>query len=403
MRPWKTPPGPRSPRPWSGAPRKVRGGDTLAGSRVPQRATHAARFARGARAAGLVLLALLLPGVLVRFMARPPEPPGTAPSPDDSLLDVPPPPGASSPPPLPGLLAVSDAVETPVGWVLLDAPARGIRLLPFPGIPEWRTGGPGDGPGELRRPAALAVVGGQVLVGDLTGRRVDRFDLRGRFRGRLRLPPGACPGALLEAMDALDPERLVLLSRCPATPGRPAHGLVEIVDPGRGTRREIRTVPAARSGSLFDPLLRPLMAARGRSVLTGNGRDRCLVRLTLPGGSTEEVCIPETVAPPPLPRELRDSLLRWRRRLPPALRGWEVPEHLPLYDRIFLTDRGPAVRVLEGLRRRVLLPLDGATDAPLPLPATTWTFPGDRSVLRAWESPTGVHAEILPPPPGGLP
>jgi hypothetical protein len=77
----------------------------------------------------------------------------------------------------------------------------------------------------------------------------------------------------------------------------------------------------------------------------------------------------------------------------------EVPDHLPWYDRIFVTSRGLVVRRLRGMEERdlVLLPVEGGSFVTNVLFPEN-TFVGNRSILTVEDLLQGTRVRIFQNP-----
>ena len=72
------------------------------------------------------------------------------------------------------------------GLIVVLAVAGGLAFIPWPREPGYifvsAWGGPGDGPGQFNDPTGIAVAGSEVFVADARNRRIQVFDLEGRFK-----------------------------------------------------------------------------------------------------------------------------------------------------------------------------------------------------------------------------
>ncbi|MBW3534440.1 MAG: hypothetical protein KY453_04375, partial [Gemmatimonadetes bacterium] len=245
------------------------------------------------------LLLLGAPAVALAVFLQAPRPGGGIEAPSDTRR-LPPPDAAStfearSAPVLP-LVAVHDAVETGSGWTVLDATGSRLLWLDASGRPVVAAGGAGQGPGEMTRPAAVAVAGEDILVLETLGGPAHRFDGDGRFVERLPPPGGACPfGNLLEAHGR--GRDVFVLRACPSPDGiLRAH--LERWEPGGATRPVHREVVENLRETL-SPFRRASAAALPYGVAYGMAHDAC-ARVLSAGGAPRSIC-PATEARPPLP------------------------------------------------------------------------------------------------------
>ena len=318
---------------------------------------------------------------------------------------------------LPTVHSLSDAVETPGGWIVLDRRGDRIHALERDGRLRWSAGGEGRGPGELLRPVALTVTGTTVVVADARGSTLDRFDLSGRFVERTALRATDCMGNLVRDLAPWEDGAVVLLRVCL----EPGSGAMRIRADRIGTDGSATPLASLPLKSLRRPgddlLATGVMATREGTLYLGVTTSRC-VRAYRGTGSAAgavvplaPVCLPEAAAVP-LPDEERRKLDRalGRRPLARAL-GLASPATLPPFDALFAADSTLVFRTLTSLEGRSLVGVPvgspGRSGVAIPVPATEHTFLGSRSVLVSWQEVEGtalrvVHLSSLPraPHPG---
>ena len=307
---------------------------------------------------------------------------------------------------LPGVASVTDAAETPAGWVLLDGRRDRIHGLDRAGTLLWSTGGEGRGPGELLRPVALTVTDSTVVVADARGRALDRFDLDGAFVGRTVLRPTDCMGNLVRGIGPWRDGAVVLLRLCLEVETGVMHVRADRVGL-TGASTTLATLPLKslrRPGA--DLLASGVLAVRPPRVYLGTTTSRCLETVGMgsaspgsgerPAGAGGTLCLPETDAVPLSGEERRrlDRALS-RRPLIRAL-GVRTPEALPPFDRIFPIPGGVVFRTLTSAEGRALVRVrpTGVSDR-LRVPATDATFVGRRSILVTWQEMAGTALRIV--------
>lgn len=240
----------------------------------------------------------------------------------------------------PDLSSVTDAASLGSGWIVLDRRAGRLHRLTEEGRLAFSFGRRGDGPGEYRDPAGVAVVAETILVAERVGGRLHRFGADGAFMDRMEVViPGCFVPLVLDAGGTrVGP---VLLVRCVA-PGGDAGGTdMVVLAPSDGPVRVV-WVSEPREGSTGERTLfsEPLLATAPSTVAVGRQSDRC-VRLyrveTIPSARPERRCLPER-PPVPLPPADRSFLRQHMGRI--SARGpvrFRVPgTHATLYD-LFLS------------------------------------------------------------------
>lgn len=264
----------------------------------------------------------------------------------------------------PGIHEASDVAPAGDGWAVLDARSRQVHFL-GPDLQVVRTlGGPGEGPGELSAPVALAMSDENLLgVVDLTGSTVDLFETGGAFVDRLRPRPRPCPSAGI--VRNLVPH--------------PAGGFVLDMDCTGMTAREWVAARVDVRGEVarlaVDPLEDPARAVLmgGRGVVVRNGRlwlvtpDGCMRAVEgvdpRPGNDTSRNavrCLPSAV-PVPIPDSLREEL-RAVVRPGEGRPELELPSHFPPVLAVDWSPVGPVFRTVDGAGSGIfaILPRDGA-------------------------------------------
>lgn len=296
---------------------------------------------------------------------------------------------------VPEVLSVSDATSAGPDWVLLDGVGRRIHVVGDGYVLQGSFGARGDGPGELRSPAALTLAGDTILVADRAVGRIDRFTKTGRFLRRTTFALEGCSAGAVRALDAFA-GGAVLLATCIGPDGTAEARVYEV---SASRPLPLTRAPIHEAEGWIDPLRLPLLAAGPDHFLLGFTGERCLDRYDSLGRPGPPVCRPRG-RDRPLPDEEKLRLAALERRLPPGAGvRLRIPDRLPPFDRVFVTSRGVIYRVLTGVRTRALelgRP-DGAV-VRLPVRAGELTFVGSRSVLTAWQSVEGTRILIEPLP-----
>ena len=312
---------------------------------------------------------------------------------------------------LPAVMSVWQARRVGAGWVLLDGSARSLHVL-ADGASRVRTiAREGDGPGELRLPEALAVVGDTVWVARAGADRLDAFRSDGAFLRGLAVGGAPCPGGLLHGM-ASGPDADVLLAVQCIAPGG-VQRVLGRVDTALGTTTWRPWEGAPRSDGVLS-LDRLLVASAHGEVLMGRSGEPCLIRIAGSGrpsdepgvgpASTDSLCV-DVADPVPLSAALRDTL---RDAFRPRARGlgldFETPTHEPWLTGVVPSGTGWVALRPSG-RSTVLEPLAGpgaggrAADR-LRLPPDATPFLNGAHLLLVRAGLEGTEAVRIPWPAG---
>ncbi len=300
---------------------------------------------------------------------------------------------------LPEVLSVEDATEWGDGWILLDRISGQIHFLhPDSGITKT-LGGEGEGPGELQNPVALAVMDSTLWVVNQRGLALDRFHVGRGFGARLRIRGGGCQAGLTKDLSVLPGGEMFVLRVCPSPLVGPGTAFWERVPPD-GVLEPHLVLPLGTPGSRKLHILRqPAVAARGNRTFLGTWDTPCLAELRPDGSVAGHRCLPEYDRPH-TEEEDRVSLSdRFRTITRLGFLPVEIPEHLPWYDRVFATSRGPVVRRVRGEEERdlVLLPQDGrGTATRRRFPENTYV--GERTILAVRDLVVGTQIQVYPNP-----
>lgn len=293
--------------------------------------------------------------------------------------------------PIPEVTSAGDAVEVDDGWVVLDHRSQQLVLLSRDGHLLGVRGRPGDGPGELRGAAHVAVLGPTIAVVDRAGESVHLFELDGTFRSRVPLTAPRCLAAPVENV-ASQGGRLVLLRRCMRS-GMQMSAIVDRLDENGAWERLAEVPLAIRSG-----IEAPLLAAADGRIWLGITPDRCVESIPDGGGDATHLCYPD-VEGPRLSESLEGAFAEMERSAAEAGVRVDVPERYP-----------PFVELLDvGNHLGFLVPLDesrGAMDVwaggerlrRILLPQDVAVFFGPTSMLFVQEGVTGTAFSVRPLP-----
>jgi hypothetical protein len=225
---------------------------------------------------------------------------------------------------------------------------------------------------------------------------LDRFSVDSGFQTRRRVLGGGCLVGLAKRLLVLPIEGLFLLRVCPATLPGPGTAWVEKID-SAGELSPVLSLPLGRAGSRKLHFLRqPALAAGSDHLFLGTWDTPCIAEIDGRGEVVGHRCLPDYLRPGTPAKERSDLERRFRRITQLGLLPMEVPDHLPWYDRIFVTSRGLVVRRLRGMEDRdlVLLPVEGGsfvTDYLFP----ENTFVGNRSILTVEDLLQGTRVRIF--------
>jgi hypothetical protein len=300
---------------------------------------------------------------------------------------------------LPEVLSVQDAVEGEIGWVILDRRLGKVHVLdPVEGlVRSW--GRLGDGPGELRRPVALALQDTILWILNQGGISLERFSTRSGHLARRRIRGGGCTVGLAKQLIPLPEGILALLRTCPPLVPGPGTAYVERVDT-TGWVTSVAKLPLGQPGSRrIHPLREALSSAWEGGLLLGTGDAPCLAKLTIEGVLAGHLCLP-AYDPVPIPDEGRDDL---RGRTGALIRlGFlpvDLPEAMPWFDRLFRVPQGIVVRRIRGLEARDLLFLSTeGTIFRVDALVGSDTFVGSRTLIRVRDLMQGTEIRVYPAP-----
>jgi hypothetical protein len=294
---------------------------------------------------------------------------------------------------------VEDAVETGGGWTLLDRRLGRLHLLHTASGLTRSLGREGEGPGELRRPLAVALQDTLLWVVNQQGFWLDIFSLDLGFLSRKRISGGGCLAGLAKRLASAGTGAPLFMHICPAAVPGPGTAWVESLSPG-GELTPILSLPLGTEGSRkIHPFRQPALAAGDRMFYFGTWDAPCLLGFTTEGDSLGRFCLPdfERTPVPEDERAMLEERFRGITRL--GLLPMEIPDLLPWYDAVFSTSLGPVVRRIraDGDRDLVLMFSDGTSSlADRLFPENT--FVGERTILVVRDLLHGTEIQIYPNP-----
>ena len=288
------------------------------------------------------------------------------------------------------VLSVTHATETDRGWTLLDRTGDRVHRLSPSGELVASFGGRGDGPGELRSPAGMAILNDTLWVVDLTGRRFDGFGPDGRFARRFTRD-APCPAPVLDDV-APSASSLAIAVRCFGLLG--SERLVSYLDPTTGVSVTARPIPDD-DPRLYGDVTRLVTTRDG--LLTGSMFRRCLFATTDDVSHAKACLAPDGRVP--VPADIREGLehASGRNRLLGFVR--QLPRFYPYLLAAVETPGGLVVTRPEGEDQVVLTNLDLPGAPTLRPPRGTAPFVGPNKILIVSESLSGTRIALAKTPP----
>jgi hypothetical protein len=283
------------------------------------------------------------------------------------------------------VLSAREGAPLGTGWVVLDDRSSRLHFLDDTLGLVRSVGGRGDGPGELRRPVHLAVLG-DTLVGvlDGPGRRIDLFSPEGTFVTRIATRVPGCPMGLSRDLVADPSGAFVLQGICGFFEPRWLATRVGL----DGSSSRIASASLRAPGGLAPPIGRAVVA--WRAGLWFAGPDGCLRILGgAPAGGVPAAvaCLPE--APPvEVPDSLRDALRSGR-----SGRALVLPRTWPPIVSAAWSAEGPLLTLADTVQggSRALLRRDG-TLLVLRGPHIVTPGPGGLLLARDFLEGTGLRS-----------
>ena len=287
------------------------------------------------------------------------------------------------------VFSVSDAVLHRDTWFVLDRRATQVHRFDESGTLLGSFGRRGEGPGEFRRPAAIASRGDTVFV--LDGGDLHSFDLDGSRLADRTVELGGC--ATGAARDLLaQPMGLLLLVNC-RDAGRMTWMVV--LEANDGSYRTL-AVRGSDPGVVDVGMANAVLGAHARGFVFGLPGNNCLDIFGPQGAALGAVCH-DWIERLPVPKEVENGMARVRERarmsgirlvesnlLPPFTQimsvGGELAYQVPLPDDLEtfrLLRRGPTGEAVA-----------------FPLPVAEGLFAADNSVLLWWEGVDGMRIAI---------
>ncbi|HZD06168.1 MAG TPA: hypothetical protein VE173_14755 [Longimicrobiales bacterium] len=254
--------------------------------------------------------------------------------------------GASRIDTLESILSVTDAVELDTAWAVLDARAHRIHVVPDrPGAPVLHVGREGDGPGEMRDPAYLAVSGKQMAALERRGDRLVRFDRNGEVLGPVSLGHPTCGFGPAQSLAGDPSGGFLALRTCIGADRRSRALLLRVAPDGRVEVLANQPLQSLVNDEV-DPFAVPVAAVLGGARYLGVLAEGCLVRLDPdPGtGAPGSVCTPEDerVALPDSVRQRYEALAGKMARAGGRL---AIPRWLPPFGRVRTSPAGVVLSV----------------------------------------------------------
>lgn len=312
---------------------------------------------------------------------------------------------------VPEILEATSAIPLANGWLLLDDEAGRVHVLSAKGALLRSFARKGEGPGELRRPAGLALLGSGIAVVDMSARRLDLFDGDGRFLRRIDVGQRDCGVSAFHDVMPWN-EGLAIAKVCLQRDGRSVLRVVHVAGP-EGPVSTLSEIPLRDlSTGRVSPVSFPLAAAWNGSLYLAAGPDRCLTRITAapatsnpaptPDGSIgpssphDRLCYPD-VAPLPMP----DSLRRAMRAEFEDIGGKldveiEIPDRLPLFASVRSTSGDLAFDVVAPDDRSVLDVAAGGTGLQrFHIPRRHRAFPGPETLLLTRAALDGTLVRVV--------
>jgi hypothetical protein len=291
------------------------------------------------------------------------------------------------------VMDATDAVEVPGGWVVLDRRSPQLAFLDEKGGLLKRVSREGDGPGELHRPAAIAITQSTLAVIDVGGNRLDLFDLDGVFRTRLIVDAPGCVFTQLHRFSGLV-TGFALLRSCTQGDGS-VSALAEWVDLD-GSRELIQKPVYMNIKRGTVSLATPLLAAVGDRVYLGLTPDPCIITVERRHTLADRICHPDD-NPIVVPDSVRRQIASDAARLPATLK-FVPPNRLPPFDDILRVGDALAFHVLEGdTTSAIEVARDGSLVRIVPAHGSRYLF-GQRGILVAKERAEGTAFAVLPLP-----
>ena len=285
--------------------------------------------------------------------------------------------------------SVSDAVLHQGTWFVLDRRGTQVYRIDESGALLGSFGRGGEGPGEFRRPAAIASRGDTVIV--LDGADLHLFDLDGDHIADRRVALDGCPGGL--ARDLLSqPTGLLVLVDCKAL-GRA--GWVVILDSIGGPARTL-AVRASDPGVVDLRMANPVLGAHPQGFVFGLVGDDCLDRFSPRGVELGEVCH-DWIERLPVPKAVKERMAGVRARARQSGTRLVESDFLPPFVQTFSVDGALAYQVPlpEDLETfMVVMRKPSGEVAALPLPVAEGFFVVGNSALLWWEDIEGMRLSV---------
>ncbi|MDE2974794.1 MAG: hypothetical protein OXU64_08780 [Gemmatimonadota bacterium] len=288
--------------------------------------------------------------------------------------------------------SVTDAAAHRGMWFVLDR--RGAKVHRFDefGSLLGSFGRGGEGPGEFRRPAAIAAHGDTLVVVD--GRVLHEFRMDGGHIADRTIRLGGCGHGVVK--DALSLSAgLLLLVNC-ATPD--SMGWMVVEEPRNGPARTL-AVRARDPGVVDLGMAWAVIGAHPRGFVFGLPEHDCLGLFGPRGGASGRICH-EWIERLPFPEGFEEAAASLRERVGRSGARLVESDRLPPFNRVFLV-AGDRLAYQVPLPERIevfRLVTRGASGEAVafPLPAAEGLFAAGSSALLWWEDLGGMRIAVRP-------
>lgn len=294
-------------------------------------------------------------------------------------------------PVFPGILSVADAEARGDEWYLLDTRRKRVHrlLASLDSLPGF--GRAGSGPGELRSPTSLGLLGDTVVVAERTGGVVHLYDLTGNHRSDRRIEGAACPGPGIVDLAPSSAGLLVLVVCFDDSLALEARVVLATAEDGS------RILASRTNGSgagRMDPYFLPVMSPHPRGFVFGLANDACLESFDLQGTELGPVCH-RWIQRFPIPEGEQAKLDRTMTRARQLGMDLEEPDVLPPFDGLF---SAPGPRLIyratttDGSQaRRLVQRGESGEEVVLPFPTARYYFVDGTRALAGWEDLEGTR------------
>ena len=287
------------------------------------------------------------------------------------------------------VFSVSDAVLHRGIWFVLDRRGAQVHRISESGALLGSFGRRGEGPGELRRPLAIASHGDTVIVLDVGNLHL--FDLDGGHVADRQVGLGSCGNGAVRDFLSL-PAGLLYLVDCRAPDWV---GWMVILEAGDGPSQTL-AVRASDPGVVEVKMANAVLAAHPQGFVFGLAGNDCLDIFSPRGAGLGEVCH-DWIERLPIPKALEDRIASLRGRARQGGLRLVESDRLPPFVQVFpvggeLAYQVPLPEDLETFRLVTRGPSGEAV--AFPLPVAEGLFAADNSVLLWWEDLEGTRIAV---------